>query len=781
MTMMVDHTGAHISEQDFINLLKDPQWRIRNLYRVKNKQKQIVPFRPNEAQEELLMNLHYRNVIPKARQRGFCLHPETKVLTADLRWVPIGKIQAGAKVIAVDEYGPGGKGPSRKMRTATVEATAITRGLAYKVSFDDGRHVICTGNHRWLTRPSESVVGSDWRSIESNNKKKIRVGSLIRWVAQPWEGSTYEDGWIGGMLDGEGSISKKNTSAIINVSQVVGPALARFEMYLHTRGYSYRTEEDSATRQSKHGSQPVPKLVVGRMDEMFRLIGQTRPIRFLGNEFWEGRCMPGKRVGAGWARVISIEPLGEMDMIDLQTSSKTFIAEGFVSHNSTLIQLLGLDTALFQPGADVGVIAQDLDTAYEIFDSKIKLAYDNLPEIIKQMVKPVSQTKSSIKFDNGSSVRVGTSMRGGTPNFVHVSEFGKICAKYPDKAREVLTGTLPAVPADGLVFIESTTEGRDGAFYDISSEAKAAQDEGRKLSPLEFKLHFAGWWDAIEYEMDPDGVVITPKDHEYFEQVEAKIGRKLSPRKRAWYVTTRRQNFADDKQMMFQEYPATFDEAFSVSTEGTYYAVQLASARNNGQIKHHIPVLPNVPAHTFWDIGNSDGTAIWIVQRLGMEFRLIRFIEGWGEPYSYFVKELQKLGLIWGTMYLPHDADHVRQGETTNKSPKQMLEGLMPGVKFEIVPRIGDINWGIQQTRDIFPMLYIDETECREGVIHVENYKRKWNERQACWSSEPDKSGGHSEAADALRMLAQAYAGGQLNTSSGGSWSRPSTGSWRSR
>lgn len=444
---------------------------------------------------------------------------------------------------------------------------------------------------------------------------------------------------------------------------------------------------------------------------------------------------------------------------------------------STLIQLLGLDTALFQPGSDVGIIAQDLPTAQEIFESKIKLAYDNLPDAIKQMVGVTSCTTTSMKFSNGSGVRVGTSMRGGTPNFVHVSEFGKICAKYPDKAREVQTGTLPAVPIDGLVFIESTTEGRDGAFYEMCEEAKAAADAGRKLSPLEFKLHFASWWDAEEYELDPHLAVITPKDHEYFERIEAKIGQKISDRKRAWYVTIRRQNFAGDQQMMFQEYPSTFEEAFSVSMEGTYYAQQLAAARANGQFKTTIPVLPGVPAFTFWDIGNSDGTAIWVFQRLGMEWRAIRFIEGWGEPYSHFTKKLQDLGLTWDTMYLPHDADHVRQGQTSNKSPKQMLEELMPGVRFDVVPRIEDINWGIQQTRDIFPMLYFDETHCKEGIIHVESYRRKWNDRQACWSSEPDKTGGHSEAADALRQLAQAHAGGMINVSRG-NWKRK-PGNWR--
>lgn len=445
---------------------------------------------------------------------------------------------------------------------------------------------------------------------------------------------------------------------------------------------------------------------------------------------------------------------------------------------STLIQLIGLDTALFTPGSDVGIIAQDLDTARDIFDSKLKLAYDNLPTVIQHMFPVESRTTTSMTFANGSKIRVGTSMRGGTPNFVHVSEMGKIAAKYPDKAREILTGTLPAVPLDGMVFIESTAEGRDGAFYEMVEEARITQESGRKLTPLDFKLHFASWWDADEYELDPAGVIITEKDHEYFHQIEAKIGRELNMRKRAWYVTTRRQLFAGDQQMMFQEYPSTLDEAFSISMEGTFYANQLAAARKEGRIQARIPIMPGVPCFTFWDIGNSDGTAIWVMQRIGNEWRCVRFYEAWGEPYSHAVQWLQSLGLVWDTMYLPHDADHVRQGATINKSPRQMLEDLMPGVRFETVPRIEDINWGIQQTRDVFPLLWFDEEHCKEGLIHIENYRRKWNERQACWSNVPDKTGGHSEAADALRQFAQAYAGGLINVSRAPSRRRRTT-NWR--
>lgn len=445
---------------------------------------------------------------------------------------------------------------------------------------------------------------------------------------------------------------------------------------------------------------------------------------------------------------------------------------------STLIQVLALDTALFLPGSDCGIIAQDLQTAMVIFDSKIKFAYDNLPEVVKQMVPIERNTLTSIKFANGSQIRVGTSMRGDTINFLHVSEFGKISAKYPDKAREIVTGALPAVPSDGLVFIESTAEGREGEFYTMTMAAKALDDAGAKLSSLDFRLHFASWWDATEYEMDPAGVVITDKDRDYFERVESKIGRELSDRKRAWYVTKRRTDFSGDQQKMFQEYPSTLEEAFSVSMEGTYFAQQLAQARKEGRIRA-LPIMPGVPCFTFWDIGNSDGTAIWVIQKIGNEWRCVRFIEGWGEPYSHYVKELQKIGVVWDTMFLPHDAEHRRQGATSNKSPKEMLEELMPGVRFEIVPRIDDINWGIQQTRDVFPLLWFDEEHCEAGIIHIENYRRTWNERQACWGNRPDKTGGHSEAADGLRQFAQAYTAGLINVNRGQS-SRPRRSSnWR--
>ncbi len=433
---------------------------------------------------------------------------------------------------------------------------------------------------------------------------------------------------------------------------------------------------------------------------------------------------------------------------------------------TTFSCILALDYALFTPNFQAGIIAHTDGAAKKLFRDKVLFAYEKLPEILRGAMPLKKQSAEELVFANGSSILVSTSMRGGTMHFLHISEFGKICARFPHRAREIVTGSLPAVPKSGVVVIESTAEGRDGDFYTMTMRAKALADQGKELTQKDYRLHFFPWYEGPDYWMAPDGVLITEKDHEYFDELEARLGIELPVERRAWYCAVRDGDFSGDEQKMWQEYPSTVDECFQVSSEGCYYTKQIATARKNGRFTS-LPLIPSVPGFTFWDIGNSDGTAIWVVQKVGHEWRCIRFNEWWGEPYSTCTQWLQGLGMTWDTMFLPHDADHVRQGQNANKSPKQMLEELMPGVRFESVPRIDDINWGIQQTRDFFPNLWFDEQQCKDGIIHLEAYRKRWNERQQVWSDQPDKAGGHSEAADALRQLAQAYANGQINVNRG--------------
>ena len=197
--------------------------------------------------------------------------------------------------------------------------------------------------------------------------------------------------------------------------------------------------------------------------------------------------------------------------------------------------------------------------------------------------------------------------------------------------------------------------------------------------------------------------------------------------------------------------------------EGAYFKDQMQQVREEGRIKT-LPRIDNPPCSTFWDIGNSDGIAIRVVQKVGHEYRLVDFYEEWGATYADTVRWLQSLNRVWDAHYLPHDAAHSRQGMHDNKSPQQMLEELMPRTEFIIVPRIQELDWGIQQTRDMFPTFWFEDSESvQKGIEHINLYSRKWSTNEKRWLNRPDKSEGHSEAADALRQMAQAYYGGMMD------------------
>lgn len=438
---------------------------------------------------------------------------------------------------------------------------------------------------------------------------------------------------------------------------------------------------------------------------------------------------------------------------------------------TTLIAIIWLDHALFNANVKCGIIAQDRETAESIFSEKVKFAYDNLPEALRAEMPMESCTKSQIVFGhNKSIIRVATSVRGGTIHRLHISEFGKICAKFPDKAAEVVTGSIPACPQSGVLVIESTAEGREGEFFTLTQRAKALHEMRKVLTDKEYRFHFFPWWQEPDYRIDVAGITITDKDHEYFDSIEGIMDTKLEPEQRAWYVATRDADFSEKPERMWQEYPSTPDEAFQVSTEGTYYAKQMADARKQGRITD-VPVVQGIPVNTFWDIGNSDGTAVWFHQRVGMRNHFIKFIEGWGEPYSHFVAEMQKTGWVWGKHYLPHDGAHVRQGQDVNLSPLQMLENL--GLRnVEIVPQVSELQHGIQAVRDEFNTCVFDKTGCKEGLIHLEMYRKQWNSRLQCWGSAPLKDV-HTEGADSFRQFAQGY-----TASTGSAWKRKS-GNWR--
>lgn len=453
---------------------------------------------------------------------------------------------------------------------------------------------------------------------------------------------------------------------------------------------------------------------------------------------------------------------------------------------TTLIAILWLDHALFNADQRCGIIAQDREAAEVIFRDKVKFAYENLPEQIRERFPLARDSASELLFaHNNSSIRVATSMRSGTIHRLHISEFGKICAKFPDKAKEVMTGSIPAVPSNGILVIESTAEGRDGSFFKICQTAQANFAQRKKLNFRDYRFHFYAWWQEPKYRMDSSMVSISPEQHEYFDEVETIVERdmgitvKIDVDQRAWYVATIEADFEGADDRMWQEYPSYPAEAFQVSTDGNYYAKDMALLRKRGGITD-VPEL-DMPVNTFWDIGNSDGCAIWFHQDSNGQDRFLDYYEAHGETLKHYVAKLKEKGYVFDTHYLPHDATHERLSDF-NKSTLQMLQDLMPGERFVVVPRISYLMDGIQQTRACMRNYYFDQTNCKLGIDRLDGYKKRWNNTESRYVDQPDKSNGCSEGADALRQHAQAKMAGLIVSSTktvGSDYEEDNDNDWR--
>ncbi len=419
---------------------------------------------------------------------------------------------------------------------------------------------------------------------------------------------------------------------------------------------------------------------------------------------------------------------------------------------STFIDILGLDQAVWVKNQSVGVIAHGLREASGIFKTKVKYPYDNLPAGIREVVYPTADSTTELELSNGSKVYVGTSMRSGTVQFLHVSEFGKISRRMPEKAKEIVSGSFNAVHPGQMIFVESTAEGRGGAFFDMCQTAMRRRP-GAKLTPLDFRFHFYPWFTDPANVLDPQHVVIGDKSKQYFAEL-ARLGIKLTPAQKAWYVKKAEQQ----GDHMKAEYPSTAKEAFEAAVDGFIFGKEMARARADGRICK-VPLARGYPVNTFWDLGlskTSGTTAIWCHQYVALQHRFLKCYESHGQSLDHYVKWLRDTGFNFGVHFLPHDAGVRRLGKTDTKPWVESLQELMPGHTFEVIPVIDEIRNGIDQTKAKFDECVFDEAGCEEGIKALDNYQYEWDEALGTFKSTPLHNWA-SNYADALRQFGQGW------------------------
>ncbi len=200
-----------------------------------------------------------------------------------------------------------------------------------------------------------------------------------------------------------------------------------------------------------------------------------------------------------------------------------------------------------------------------------------------------------------------------------------------------------------------------------------------------------------------------------------------------------------------QEYHCSFQAALI----GAYYGAALRRMQKEDRIGN-VPIDRGVLVHTSWDLGIADSTAIWFIQCVGKERRLIDYHEGSGVGLDAYVKVLEekaaKYGWTYGTHWFPHDIE-VRELGNKGLSRRQTLEGL--GIRVKTVPA-SNLHDGINAVRRLLDYAWIDETRCARGLDALRNFQRAWNEKTKMFSDGPLHNwASHGEAA--LRTFAAGH------------------------
>lgn len=198
-----------------------------------------------------------------------------------------------------------------------------------------------------------------------------------------------------------------------------------------------------------------------------------------------------------------------------------------------------------------------------------------------------------------------------------------------------------------------------------------------------------------------------------------------------------------EEELIQQEYFASFEG----SMHGAYFTKQMQMAEDEGRICA-VPHHEELPVDTWWDLGVSDGCAIWLTQTVGREIHIIDHIEESGEGLPFFKRLLDRKPYIYGRHNAPHDIKVRELG--SGRSRLETAEAM--GIKFEIVPNIGLMD-GIDATRMFLSRCWFDRVKTERGRLALLSYCKQWDEKRRIFSSLPYHNWA-SHSADAMRYLA---------------------------
>ena len=265
-------------------------------------------------------------------RKFYCVTPDTKILTSNLTWVPAGNLRTFDGLVGFDEYPVkvfDNNRNRRKMRYANVMSTGLIKRHVWALHLSDGTVLKSSDEHPWLVSAKKSR-NQKW---ETTQEIVAAVGAgrqrFILKFLEPWDNRRNpEVEYLSGIIDGEGTINCDRKGFIISIAQKPGPVLDKIKTALNNNGFKYG---EYPHKSGVHNLQ-----ILGTWHDKLKFLSITNSVRLLDkykehlrNESWRKEFD-----SITMLTVEKVEDLGIQDVVALETSSRTYFAEGFGAHNS---------------------------------------------------------------------------------------------------------------------------------------------------------------------------------------------------------------------------------------------------------------------------------------------------------------------------------------------------------------------------------------------------------------------------------------------------------------
>lgn len=289
---------------------------------------------------------------------AYCVTPDTKILLTDMNWIPANKLSVGTEIVGFDEnpikISKEAKNTRRYLRVATV--TELTRKNAdvYEIVLSDGTKLKSTGEHKWIYHAGKGHGGRWIQTDEMEEFMHSYKNKNGLWLPRYFYPSiridSYETGFLSAAFDGEGSFRFTQGEGLqIVFSQKDNRFMEKVKQCLTKLGFKF-----GITTDKKNCNQLY---LTGGKSEVFRFLCECNPRRlmdkFKKQIFGRLNLFPLSLV-----EVESVRNIGKQEIIAFSSSTKTYIAEGFGSHNTIGVEHEGntaekWTTAMYKADAEL--------------------------------------------------------------------------------------------------------------------------------------------------------------------------------------------------------------------------------------------------------------------------------------------------------------------------------------------------------------------------------------------------------------------------------------------